>query len=68
MKDSTSKFIFALIIGAVLVGWIYTLFNPDHTIENNLELNANYYPGIRPDTIEDEQVVESTPTTRSHEE
>ncbi|MGM0441423.1 MAG: hypothetical protein ACQEQC_03275 [Elusimicrobiota bacterium] len=60
MKDATSKFIFALIIGAVLIGWIYTLFVPAHTLENNLELNANYYPGIRPETVEAGPVAKST--------
>jgi len=44
--NTSSKFIFALIIIAVVIGWIYMLFNPSHTIENNLEMNANYYPQI----------------------
>jgi len=43
---SNSKFVFALIILALLAGWIYILFFPSHTIENNLKLNSNYFPGI----------------------
>lgn len=47
--DTTSKFVFALIIFALVVGWIYMIFVPSHTIKNNLELNANYYPAITPE-------------------
>ncbi|MBN2406519.1 MAG: hypothetical protein JXJ19_02370 [Elusimicrobia bacterium] len=48
---SNSKFVFALIIFALIVGWIYMLFVPSHTIRNNLELNANYYPAITEESV-----------------
>ncbi|MDA3792311.1 MAG: hypothetical protein PF545_01460 [Elusimicrobia bacterium] len=50
MKSATSKFVFALIIGAYVVGRIYMLFVPTYTIENNLELNAGYYSSITEST------------------
>ena len=49
--NSDSKFIFALIIFAVVAGWIYMLFVPSHNIETNLELNTNYYPGITVESV-----------------
>ena len=51
MKSGTSKFIFGLILFALLVGWIYIGFNPSFTAENNMELNANYYPSITDENI-----------------
>ena len=51
MNSTTSKFVFALLIFAVVVGWIYILFNPSYTIQNNLELNANYYPAITEEAL-----------------
>lgn len=66
MKDATSKFIFALIIVAVLTGWVYTLFEPTHTVKNNLELNANYYPGISPE-VSSTTTVEGSTSTRIEE-
>lgn len=53
--NSDSKFIFALMIFAVVAGWIYIFFVPSHNIENNLELNANYYPGITAELIKNEE-------------
>ncbi|MEA3506047.1 MAG: hypothetical protein U9R36_00910 [Elusimicrobiota bacterium] len=50
MKEATSKFVFALIIGAYIIGRIYIFFNPSYTIENNLELNAGYYPRVTEST------------------
>lgn len=50
MKAATSKFVFALIIGAYIAGRIYMFFTPSYTIENNLELNAGYYPGVTEST------------------
>ena len=47
----SSKFIFALIIFAVVAGYIYMLFVPSHNIKNNLELNANYFPGITEEAV-----------------
>ncbi len=44
--DQNSKFVFALIIFAIITGWIYILFVPSYNTKNNLELNSNYYPGI----------------------
>jgi hypothetical protein len=48
VDSQNSKFVFALIIIAVVIGWVYMIFNPSHTIENNLELNSSYYPAITP--------------------
>ncbi len=49
--DQNSKFVFALIIFAIITGWIYILFVPSHNTKNNLELNSNYYPGITEESI-----------------
>jgi hypothetical protein len=49
--NSNSKFIFALIIFALVVGWIYMIFVPSYRIERNLELNSNYYPGITEESV-----------------
>lgn len=46
MRAATSKFVFALIIGAYIIGRIYMFFTPSYTIENNLELTAVYYLNI----------------------
>ncbi len=50
MRAATSKFVFALIIGAYIIGRIYMFFTPAYTIENNLELNAGYYSSITEST------------------
>lgn len=51
MNSQNSKFVFALILFAIIAGWIYMLFVPSHNVKNNLELNSNYYPGITEDSI-----------------
>jgi len=53
MNSGSSKSIFGLIIFALIVGWIYLIFNPSYTIENNMELNANYYPSITGESREE---------------
>ncbi len=52
MRSGASKFIFALIIAALAVGWVYLRLDPSYTVENNLELNANYYPSITSERLE----------------
>ncbi len=46
-----SKSIFLLIIAAIIAGWIYMKLNPSHNIEQNLELNINYFPHITEERI-----------------
>lgn len=51
MNSGSSKSIFGLIIFALVVGWIYLIFNSTYTVENNMELNANYYPAITEENL-----------------
>ena len=53
--NAQSKFIFALIILSVAAGWLYMIFVPSHTIENNLELNASYFPGITEKSLKEQR-------------
>ncbi|NLB35156.1 MAG: hypothetical protein GX817_04995 [Elusimicrobia bacterium] len=53
MNSGNSKSMFALVAFAILVGWIYLILNPSYTVENNMELNANYFPSITDEKPED---------------